>query len=71
MFGWLGACRGSERVPTRYGPDLGPHQPWHASFCARPTISFVRKQRLLRLLTDTLDVTEEYRVESESEMDKK
>lgn len=53
------------------GPDLVPRQPWHASFCGRPTITPVRKQRLLKLLIDKIVATEDYRVESKSEIDEK
>jgi len=39
-------------VVVSYVPDLVSRQPWHASFRARPTIAFVRKQRLLGPLAD-------------------
>jgi hypothetical protein len=58
-------------VIVSYGPDLVSRQPWHASFRGRPTIASVRKQRLLGLLTDTIDTTGEYNAESESKMEQK
>jgi hypothetical protein len=57
-------------VIVSHGPDLVPRQPWHASFRGRPTIATVRKQRLLGLLTDTIDITGD-RAESESKMEEK
>jgi hypothetical protein len=70
-FCWCLAEHLQADIIVSYGPDLVPRQPWHASFRARPTIASVWKQRLLKLLIDTIVATEEYRAESESEMDKK